>query len=261
MNRKIGIEHITKTETRNKWKKIVYQAERVSLNHEVKKTHFLTPGEWDYTDSVLCHYRDIQWTLDGGYQGAERKRLILYPDYLDPKKIDNATERLNIKCNTKGPELSHRDYLGSLLSIGIEREVIGDIVVLAEHSVIFVTPEIKEYIKYNLTAVGKHKVTVKDGESAELIGQQTEMDMIKGTVASLRIDSVISLALHISRQKAQALLDAKKVKLNWLQVEKNITTVSRGDVISINGFGRLVLFEIGSMSRSKRWHIQVGKLK
>jgi len=255
------LDHITQMDIKKRWKGILDQADLVATKNVLKITSFLSPGEWYYADSILSHYSDIQWVVDGGYQNAERKRLLLFPDFMQYSDIGNFIALLKISHKARSDELTHRDYLGALLSLGIEREVIGDIIVGKERAYLFTTPEMKDYIKFNLNTVGSIKVLIEDDDYLPDDVVSDEMITMTGTVASLRIDSVISMALHVSRQKAQSLISSQKVKINWVPVQKNISLLKEQDLVSVSGFGRFKLISIGNLSRSKRWHIEVGKMK
>jgi len=105
------------------------------------------------------------------------------------------------------------------------------------------------------------KVTTKLTETVSIKFRPLDMQFVDGTVASLRLDAVLSLALKVSRAKAQALISGQKVNVNWQTTVKQDIELREGDVLSVKGFGRLSLVKISSLSRSQRWHIQVGIMK
>lgn len=255
------LDHIVQIDLKKRWKGILGQVDQVTTKHVVKKTLFLSPGEWHYTESVLCHFTDVQWVIEGGYKSAERKRLVIFPDYMRYHDIANPIALLKISHKERKNELTHRDYLGALLSLGVERDIIGDIIVGEDSAYLFTTPEMKDYIKFNLNTVGSIKVLIEDADFLPEDVASDEMIIMSGTVASLRIDSVISMVLHLSRQKAQSLVSAQKVKVNWVPVQKKILLLKEEDMVSVSGFGRFKLISIGNLSRSKRWHVEVGKMK
>lgn len=255
------LDHITQIDIKNRWKRIIDQADSVVKNHVAKATTFLSPGEWSYAESVFYHYEDIQWVLEGGYQGAERKRLVIFPDYMQHDEVHPPITLLKISHKSKVRHLTHRDYLGALLSAGVERDIIGDIIVTDKMAYLFITPEMRDFIRFNLTTVGSNKVFVEDAAYLPDNTMDQGMNIVTGTVASLRVDSIISVALRLSRQKARDLVDGEKVKVNWVPVQKNVLQLKEQDMISISGYGRFKLLRIGNMSRSQRWPIEVGKLK
>lgn len=261
MSLEAALSRISQPDTRQRWETLIDQAELAAERHLPKVSFFLTPGEWMLAESLLVHVWGIKWLLDGGIQDAERRRLIVVPDYMKPSDEQPVVTFLEIKRSPKSFSLTHRDYLGALLSMGVQREVIGDIIIQDELAWVAVVPEMAEYIGWNLETVGRVKVTTKLTETVSIKFRPLDMQFVDGTVASLRLDAVLSLALKVSRAKAQALISGQKVNVNWQTTVKQDIELREGDVLSVKGFGRLSLVKIGSLSRSQRWHIQVGIMK
>jgi RNA-binding protein YlmH len=254
-------DYIPQKEIRKRWRTILDQAESAIRTHKIKITSFLTPGEWGYADSLLSHCVDLRWKLEGGYHEAERRRVIMMPDYRSPEDLAPPVAFLRVTHKANMKTLTHRDYLGAIISMGIEREMIGDILVDHHSACIVVVPELKDYLIWHLDAVGSVSVTVEDIDEIPELELREEFEVTKGTVSSLRLDAVLSVALRISRQKAQALIKSQKVSLNWKPVQKHTVALHEHDTISIQGFGRLKLLKIGVLSRSQRWLIEIGKMK
>ena len=254
-------DHIPQKGIRKRWGTILGQAETVLRTHNTKITSFLTPGEWGYAESLLSHFIDLRWMLEGGYQDAERRRLIMMPDYRTPEDLAPSVAFLRATHKAAMKTLTHRDYLGAVLSMGIEREMIGDILVYHHSACIVVVPELKEYLMWHLDSVGSVGVTVEGIDEIPESATLDELEVIMGTVASLRLDAVLSVALRISRQKAQALIKSQKVSVNWKPVQKQTVALHEHDIISIQGSGRLKLLKVGVLSRSHRWQIEIGKMK
>jgi RNA-binding protein YlmH len=254
-------DYIPQEQIRKRWGTILDQAETALRTHVTKTTSFLSPGEWGYADSLLSHYSDLRWMLEGGYQDAERRRLIMMPDYRMPEELAPPVAFLRVTHKAKMKTLTHRDYLGAVLSLGIEREMIGDILVYDHSACFVVVPELSDYLMWHLDTVGSVSVTVEGIDEIPEAAMLEELEVIKGTVASLRLDAVLSVALRISRQKAQALIASQKVSLNWQPIQKHTVALHEHDIISIQGSGRLKLLKIGFLSRSQRCHIEIGKMK
>jgi RNA-binding protein YlmH len=254
-------DQIPYKEIRKRWRTILDQAETALRTHNTKITSFLNPGEWEYADSLLSHYSDLRWILEGGYHEAERRRLIMMPDYRTPEDLLSPVAFLRVIQKTSIKTLTHRDYLGAVLSLGVEREMIGDILVYHHSACIVVVPELRDYLMWHLDSVGSVSVTVSGIDEIPELEIREELEVTKGTVASLRLDAVLSIALRISRQKAQALIESQKVSLNWKPVQKHTVVLHEHDIISIQGSGRLKLLKIGILSRSQRWQIEIGKMK
>ena len=155
--------------------------------------------------------------------------------------------------------LTHRSILGSVLGLGIKREMIGDIIVQNNLCDIIVSKNIAEYILNNLKFVGHEKVSVKEISFDEIIIPEDTSKEIKTTVSSLRIDNIISAGYGVSREKSMALVKGEMVKLNHIVVKSAVKMVREGDLISVRGKGRLEIHEIGGTSKSGRIKIVLAR--
>ncbi|WP_343184854.1 RNA-binding protein [Anoxynatronum sibiricum] len=256
-----ALSRISQSETRQRWEMLIDQARQVTDRHIPKTSFFLTPGEWLLAESLLVHIGGLKWLLDGGFDNAERRRLVMVPDYLEPSDFRPLVLFLEISRSHKSFSLTHRDYLGALLSLGVQRDVVGDIVILEETAWVALVPEMADYVMWNLENVGRVKVKNRLVESIPVKPPSTDMHLVEGTVASLRLDAVLSLAMKTSRNKAQVLVAGQKVSVNWQAATKQNIELHEGDVLSVKGYGRIQLLRIGSLSRSQRWHVQIGIMK
>ena len=216
-------------------------------------TDFLTPSEAAEAEDVcrgLCAGSDVEWSLEGGYEDAERRICVLRPR--DPWGGDGPICVLRISIPKGSPKLTHRDYLGSLLGLGIERHVTGDILVREDGADAVVLSDMAEYIAQNLTSVGRASVSCEVLDISQLIVGQQLTKEIKDTVASLRLDSVCASAFRTARGKAQDAIKAGLVSVNGRQCLKPDTELSEGDRISCRGKGRALLAEVGGRTRKDR---------
>src|SRR5690554_2914521 len=124
-----------------------------------ESTNFMNPYECEIAINLVKQIYDVNYKVDGGYQGAERKRITIFPEYLFPDHVESPVNLLKISGNFKFQAVSHRDFLGALMSLGIKREMIGDIVSLDEFAQVVVADEVKEFIEMNLNNV--HEVPVE----------------------------------------------------------------------------------------------------
>ena len=174
----------------------------------------------------------------GGYEGAERMMLGFAPDYADGLAGgEYPITPLAVAYNGRfSRALTHRDYLGAVLGLGIDRGKIGDIQLVESGAVMYVESDIAAYIMENLLDVGRTAVTVAvhtQVHSVEATGTQKRI-----TVASLRVDAVIAVAFHLSRGKAAALIESEKVFVNWAVAKKTLQ-LGEGDIVTIRGMGRV----------------------
>lgn len=199
--------------------------------------------------SHACSYlknRGIGFTLYGGYPQATR--LFIRP-CANCGISDFPVSA--IKIVSKGNrELSHRDYLGSLMGLGIKRECIGDIVITtSKEAIVFIKDEILPHILRDLNKVSSDRVTVTEyfDSTESLCAKKEELHVI---VSSLRVDNVIGSIINCSRARSAELISDDRVFLNYIQVKKPSVQISKGDIISIRGYGKYLIGE--TAGRSKR---------
>ena len=215
---------------------------------EITHTNFLDPAEQIEIQNVI---RKVPHTLVGGYSEAERKVLVIGSAEEETKPYD-FLKVIRIEANKN---LSHRDILGSLLGLGIKREMIGDILINANLADIIVLKEISSYVLQNLNKIGKEKVKAYEHKLEELLQIENTKKEIKTTVASLRVDAIVSCGIGVSREISSKLIQTQKVKLNHKLLENASKKISEGDILSIRGYGRLELVSILGETRKDRIRI------
>jgi len=217
-------------------------------------SRFLDPKELAVFHSrPLPHMPFMLW---GGYEDSERKMLGFFPEFIEP--MPELFPICALRLTSREP-LGHRTVLGSVMGLGIERSLIGDVAMEAQGAVLFACDSICDYIKLNLTKVGRAGVKVQDVslESLELLPRAWEP--VCGTVASLRLDCVLGLLTGVSRNGAEEMLKQERVLLNHTLCKKGATLVNTGDVLSVRGFGRAELLELGGETRKGRMKITLKK--
>jgi len=223
---------------------------------------FLSPYEATIAKRVLDKVSDAFYTFIGGYEGAERVIAVISSDFIDEENVlsNSPLSFLRITPTIEKP-LSHRDYLGSLLGLGIKREKIGDILVCEEYADIFLINKIAEYIRYNLDKIGNTKVECELQDVYQYTSPQKKEKLITTTVASLRADSVSSSGFGISRTKVMDYFSARRVNVNWELVQNPSKQLSEGDVISIRGMGRIVLEKVAGTTKKDRINIVIKRFE
>ena len=222
-------------------------------------TCFLTPRELEMTRYLFGDLEGLY--AFGGYEGAERKMLVFLPDYLDENALyeeDSPLVCLRAKFY-EGDCPSHRDFLGALMGAGIAREGLGDICVGKDCCDFFVTAEISPYILQNFTSAGRAKVSLNRIPLSEVSVPEPEVKEIKDTLASLRLDSVISLGFRIGRSLAAQYIGAGKAAINGLPCEKPDKAVTEGDKISLRGMGKIKLKTVGGQTKKGRISVVIDR--
>lgn len=240
--------------------KVLDQADLSLKRHIVSFTDFLDPSMRGKAFELLTNVRDLKVKAFGGYEEAERVVFALYPDYMDDEDIFFPVDAVKITYNSKfSSALSHRDFLGSILGLGIERVKIGDILVYDGEAYCFADSSISSYIAANLEKAGRTKVLAKITDLNLVKLPEKRIDVKNVTVSSLRADTVFGAVFGKSRSETQDLIRAERASVNWCTVKSVSDTIKEGDVLSLKGSGRGVLMEIGGTTKKGRIVITVGR--
>lgn len=200
--------------------------------------------------------------LWGGYKTAERRIACFSFD--NEEKIISECPALWLKIEPVSKKfantLSHRDFLGTLMGLGIRRETLGDIIISDNCGYVFCLKKVSEYIKENLNRVSHTSVKCKPGELPESINlSQPEEKII--IVSSLRIDAVIAAVFKLSRSKSQELFMQGKVYINGKNTINSSFTLLGGEIISIRGTGRFLFKRMCGETKRSRLKIEIGIYK
>ncbi len=218
-------------------------------------SRFLTPAE--IAASRLAKKGECELSFDGGFENAERARAI----FLQPEWGVYAREEwisaLQIRCREQD-SISHRDILGAVMAMGIERNVIGDIDADASPATLICLPEMRGHIISNLKTIGRVGVAVAPVALSELPLKAENLIEKTDTVTSLRLDAVLSAAFNLSRGEAAELIAAGYVSLNYAVCLQASKDVAEGALISARGKGRARVLEIGGHSRKGRIFLKIG---
>ncbi|PGU58688.1 RNA-binding protein [Bacillus cereus] len=228
--------------------------------HQVKLTDFLDPRQQQIVSMVIGQ-GEVAIRFDGAMPESERKRALIYPDYLELNEEEFQVEVLEIDYPSKFYTLEHRQILGAFMSLGLTREKCGDILLQENRAQIAVAKEVASYIEMNLQSIGKVKVSLTPVQAEQILRVGEKWGEKSGTVSSLRLDVLLAEMLHISRQKVQPLIKDGLVKVNWKTVEQTAYECFPGDVFSIRGYGRSKIFSVEGKTKRDKWRILYGILK
>lgn len=192
----------------------------------------------------------------GGYEESERTICFFLPEYAEISDVDDIVVA-KVSVPNAGRKLTHRDYLGALLALGIKREKTGDILVRPDGADILILRDLAEFIEMNFSRVGRIPLSIKIVELDQLEIPENEFIEREDTVASLRLDNIISAAFGISRNKAVEAIKKGIVFLNGLECIKPDKEVQEGDKLVLRGKGKAYLLEKGGLSRKGRVYIKL----
>ncbi|MBQ8538412.1 MAG: hypothetical protein IJ433_02030 [Ruminococcus sp.] len=198
-----------------------------------------------------CVHLEDDCSFFGGYEGAQR--LVFGAGVSSFDEFPIVALKFLYK---KEFELTHRDFLGSLMALGIERSTVGDILVFDGEAIVFVKEEIAEYIKQEVTKIGRVGVKILE-QDIQSIDYVAEFDEITFTASSLRIDIFVASLCHVSREKAQQLIKSDLVTLNHV-IENNASkTLCVDDIITIRKFGKFMFAEDSGFSKKGKHKVLV----
>ena len=257
---------------------------RVGGRGEAAVSPYLTPREAKYArlhlSSRLSAGTAVLW---GGYPEAERVRVVILPDYteglVDPAALgsdpaaaltdaglDDLAETIRgavcpVQVRGSGfRELSHRDYLGSVLGLGLERDAIGDILMPDAHSAILLTDSrVGDFLTTQMEKVATDTVRVSRLPEGTALTGTRRLQPITDTVASERLDCVVAALCNLSREKAQMTVKSGIVELDYEAVEDCSATVDAPAVISVRGFGKFAVHAFDGTTRKGRIRLLAGK--
>lgn len=235
--------------------------ESVLKNYKKKETVFLDPYKVKIIESIANIYVDVNVLTYGGFKESERKKALIAPGAWNINKDLLGINIISIKGNFEFDPPTHRDVLGSLMGLGIKREMIGDIIVGNEVINVAVDEKITDYLLQNLYRIKRTSVSLDIVNTQEITTVEDYLKEIKGTVASLRLDSVASVGFSSSRNKMKELIKAQRVKLNWKPTFDPKVEINEGDIISLKGMGRIEIMEVGKKSKKGRRHVTVRRYK
>lgn len=232
--------------------KLADLAETVQKNRKFRVSGFLDPFGQEIAETVAANFPGLRVEFAGGYRGAERARAMYVHEDFPGTPTGFDIDCLLAKWNGQFARLSHRDVLGALMSLGIERDRLGDILVAADSARIICDSKLSEYLLLNLTQVGAVGVACEQVSLDTIAPKEERCKEIRATVASLRADAIAAAGFGFSRSRAAADIAADKLKLNWQQVRNASQTIKEGDVLSMRGRGRLEIAEIRGTTKKGR---------
>lgn len=220
---------------------------------------FLNLNELNILHTTPKDFFPSRYETYGGYEPAERQMVAFLPDalYYD-YQYPISVLRISPANRKFAEELSHRDFLGGILHLGIERSCLGDLLVEDSVCHVFVTDTMADFICEQLTRI-RHTVVKTEKIDGESFSFTPRLETVKGTVASVRLDTVLSVAFPLSRSRMTGLVEGGKVFVNGKLITSNGYRLKEGDIISVRGMGKLVYQGVLSETKKGRQYIQVGK--
>lgn len=218
---------------------------------------FLDEREQTLIRNLMEQTRTENYMLWGGYPNAERVVFGAFSAYAEPTEFEFPIQPITIQYR-KQDVLSHRDFLGALMALGITRESVGDILVEAGRCVLLLREEIVPYVTAQVTKIGSVGVSVIQGAETPY-PQARRYQEFSVVVSSLRADCIVAACADLSREKTKLLFPAGLITVNCLPCQSPAQVLAPGDKLSIRGKGKFCLSQIGGLTKKGRIAINVKK--
>lgn len=239
-------------------KRIQDLASRCARQNCVTATSFLTPAECYELKDFHCP-EDVHLFLSGGIPGCERQIAFFLPWFEEEssfaaEELGSYIKAVRVRCGFGTP--GHRDYLGAVLALGLERDRIGDILISGDTAFLFCTASVLNVLTGELDHVARFGVKTEEIPLSEVSAPERKVKKMNFTVKSLRLDAVTGDLFGLSRTAAQEAIRLGIVTLNYTPCEKADASVKEGDVISVRGKGKGQVTAIGGRSKKDRLFIE-----
>jgi RNA-binding protein YlmH len=253
LSKEVFIKNFTEDDAKEAIK--IYEKYKIAYEKDITifTNSFCPPNMWKFFEKYYKS-NDFLVEVNGVFEEAERRMISFNNTY----NIDYPINVLEIKNKSNFSNLKHKDYLGSILSLGIERNKIGDIVVKEDRAYLPIIEEISDYVKSNLTNIGKSPVEINILNN--LIDIPTvNFEEIVINVSSLRVDGVVAKIANVSRSKSIEIIDSGKVLIDYVRAKDKSQELLEGTRLTIRGNGKYIIGEIIGETRSGKHRIVIKK--
>lgn len=232
----------------------VYQCMSLAYNKGIPTftKFFCKPNIWIY---FIKNFSNNNFLVEakGAFEECDRKILSFNNIYSIPFPY----KIIKINNNSKFNNLSHKDYLGAIMALGIEREKLGDLRVIDDSAIVPIYDEVVDYILYELKSVGKSPVSIEEITEDDL----PNINFLEGViiVPSLRLDNIVAKLANISRGKAVEIIDSGKVLIDYSKSIDKSKEIKDGQRVTISGVGKFIIREIVGNTKSGRYKVKMNK--
>ena len=244
---------------------ILDKIEFSKAKEKIEYTDFLDMYQVSLVENFLRKIKFENYKLYGGYEEAERKVAIIYPEKYDEKMLEKNYSKILKIVRIELPQeehgkYSHRNYLGGIIKLGLKREKVGDIVVSQEGADIITLEDFADILMGqlpSLTRFENSKVNIE--EISNLKQREVKVEEVKIIVPSMRLDNFVSDLARTSRSKAVQIINQERVFINGQNETKPSKQIKINDIITIRGKGRFIIKEFEGTTRSGRNIVVVEK--
>lgn len=265
MNKQEMLKDYKKQDDKICLSQVLDKIESSKAREKIESTDFLDMYQVSLVQSFLRKIKFENYKLYGGYENAERKILIIYPEKYDEMMLAKNYNKLLKIVRVLLPEeekgkYSHRNYLGGIVKLGLKREKVGDIIVSEGGADIITVADFSIILKEELPTLTRFENSIIQIEEIEnLKEQKIKIEEISIIVPSLRMDNIVSDLAKTSRNKAAQIIAQERVFINGQSETKLSKQLKLNDVITIRGKGRFIIKEFTGTTRSGRTVIKIEK--
>ena len=254
IDRKQVLWGITNDEDRLFLSRMCDMAQKAENTGRIMYSKFLNPAQQHLVRERLSRFVDV--TFFGGYEDSDRcVAAFMYDTW---EELQYPIKALKVQPTSK-KAYSHRDYLGSVLALGIERELTGDIVITENGAYILVLEDISEFISMNLLKIANSSVKISNVDDLSDIVSNRRFKEASVTVSSLRLDCVLSAVAGKSRSASADFISEGLTTVNYEVVKNTSFQIKNGDVISLKGYGKVIVETDGGLTKKGRIHLNLKK--
>lgn len=240
-------------------KRIRELSEKARLHNIYTHTGFLSIAEQDLIYGMSRELTGVPWTLYGGREDCERRILRF-----GSEEAFGYEEAFPIVCLKAAPlqekfsdTFTHRDFLGAVMNLGIDRSTVGDIFLVEKTAYLFCTEKIAPFIEENLRQVKHTRVVCAPAGPVEQLPVK-EPDPVSFTVTSERADVIIAKVYNLSRNQSLSLFRERKIYINGRLDENNSDALKDGAVVSVRGYGKFVYYGASYETKKGKKNVSAG---
>lgn len=247
-------------DTKNMTIRLLDLADAVDRGRPFAAGPFMAPYAAQIGQTIAAHMKTVTVKTFGGYHEAERIKIAFArSDYDGP--VDFGVSLLSVTWDDRYRLIGHRDVLGSLMGLGIDRSVLGDILMQGAGCQIVADSSMAPWLIDNFHKVAMVSVKVEEIPLSEIQPPKQTAKEVRATVASMRLDAVGAAGFGISRSKMAKNVEDERTEVNWQPAKSPSQTVKIGDIISIRGRGRIEITEETGKSRKGRTGLLILRYK
>ncbi|MBP5170267.1 MAG: hypothetical protein ILP14_13870 [Oscillospiraceae bacterium] len=249
--------HSSRSEIQNELsRRLLDLALRCEKNSCVTNSSFLTPAECLDAEKIRLPSDDVKLFLSGGHPECERKIAFFLPFFLSREDLDIQEAIKPVRIRSFFGKPGHRDYLGAILGLGIERNRIGDVLISNDTAVVFCMASVVPLLLRELSKVGRCSVKTEQISLSDISFPERKTRTRDFTVKSLRLDAVAGNMFGVSRSTAAELIRLGAVSLNYTVCEEPDAQIKANDIISVHGKGKGKITDIGGRSKKDRLFVE-----